>query len=89
MIRPYVNRLSATPPRRQRGVSLLEVLVALALFVNGMLGVFSLYATSLARQQQAYLRTQSLLLADDPPLRQTGAMLLCSPGTCSPPDRVE
>lgn len=89
MIRNPTQTLSAGLPPRQRGVSLLEVLVALALFVNGMLGIFSLYATSLARQQQAYQRTQSLLLAADPAWRKTGAVVLCPPDTCDPPEGSE
>ncbi|HWK55273.1 MAG TPA: hypothetical protein VNR18_12935 [Hyphomicrobiales bacterium] len=50
------------PPAPPRGASLLEVLVALALFVSGMLGVFALHTANVTQQHRAYLRTQALLL---------------------------
>lgn len=50
---------------RQRGVSLVESLVALVVLSVGMLGIASLYVTSLKAGRTALTRTQAVTLVND------------------------
>lgn len=50
-------------PRSQRGVSLIEVLVAVLIFSVGMIGVAGLLVMSTRSNHTAYLRTQAAFLA--------------------------
>ncbi len=51
--------------KRQRGVSLVEVLVAILVIGIGMLGVMGLQGRALQHSQQSYLHGQAMLLAND------------------------
>lgn len=57
--------MSEPRPARQRGFSLLEVLIALVVLSTGMLGVAALYVESLRSGQTALFRTQATNLAAD------------------------
>lgn len=50
---------------RQRGMTLIEVLVTLILISVGLLGVAALQLTSLRSNQEAYVRSQASALAGD------------------------
>jgi type IV pilus assembly protein PilV len=50
---------------RQRGVTIVEGLVALVILSVGMLGIASLYVTSLKTGRTALLRTQAVNLVND------------------------
>lgn len=50
-------------PRSQRGVSLIEVLVAVLIFSVGMIGVAGLLVMATRSNHTAYLRTQAAFLA--------------------------
>ena len=50
-------------PTRQRGVSLIEVLVAVMIFTIGLLGLAGLLIMATRSNQAAYLRTQVVFLA--------------------------
>lgn len=50
---------------RQRGVTIVEGLVALVILSVGMLGIASLYVTSLKTGRNALLRTQAVNLVND------------------------
>jgi type IV pilus assembly protein PilV len=50
---------------RQRGISLVEALVALVVMSVGMLGIASLYVTSLQTGRVALTRTQAVNLVND------------------------
>ncbi len=50
---------------KQRGFSIVEVLVALVVLAVGMLGIAGLYVTSLRASGSAILRTQAVNLAGD------------------------
>lgn len=50
---------------RQTGVSLIEVLVAMLILSIGLLGMVGLQTTSLRNTQNAYLRTQATIFAED------------------------
>jgi type IV pilus assembly protein PilV len=50
---------------RQRGVSLVEALVALVVMSVGMLGIASLYVTSLQTGRSALIRTQAVNIVND------------------------
>jgi type IV pilus assembly protein PilV len=52
-------------PRRARGVSLVEVLVALVVLSVGMLGVAALFVQSVRSSRAALLRTQAVNLVSD------------------------
>jgi type IV pilus assembly protein PilV len=54
-----------TIPVYQKGSSLLEVLISLVVLAIGILGVFALQTSSLKSNQNAYLRSQAALLAND------------------------
>lgn len=68
-----VERNPATPltgpgmksRRRQRGLTLIEILVAILVVSVGLLGVAGLQATSLTANRVAYARTQATILAYD------------------------
>jgi len=47
------------------GASLIEVLVAMVILATGLLGMVGLQTTSLRNTQDAYLRTQATLFAED------------------------
>jgi len=49
--------------RRQRGVGLIEVLVALLILSLGMLGMAGLQANALKTNQSSYARTQAVMLS--------------------------
>lgn len=49
----------------QRGVSMVEALVALVVLCVGMLGIAGLYVTSLQANRTALLRTQAVSLVND------------------------
>lgn len=51
--------------RTQRGVGLVEVLVALVIMAVGLLGISGLYVESLRANRTALLRTQAVNLAND------------------------
>ena len=57
------NFSSARAP--QRGVSMVEALVALLVLSIGMLGIAGLYVTSLQANRTALLRTQAVSLVND------------------------
>jgi len=50
---------------RQRGVTLIEILTALAVLTIGLLGLAGLQAIGLRSQHSAYLKTQAALAAQD------------------------
>lgn len=50
-------------PRRQRGISIVESLVALVVIAVGMLGIAGLYLSSLQSSRSAKLRAQAVQLA--------------------------
>lgn len=50
-------------PTRQRGVSLIEVLVAVMIFTIGLVGLAGLLIMATRSNQAAYLRTQAVYLA--------------------------
>lgn len=50
---------------KQRGISLLEVLVALFVLAVGLLGVIALQAETIKLNQQAYGSTQAIFMAND------------------------
>ena len=50
------------PRRRQRGVSLIEVLVSVLVVTTGLLGAAALQATALRNNQGSYERTQTSIL---------------------------
>jgi type IV pilus assembly protein PilV len=52
-------------PRKQRGFTLIEVLVTVVLISGGLLGVAALQLTTLRGNQEAYVRSQASVLASD------------------------
>lgn len=54
-----------SPARRQRGTSLIEVLVTLVILVFGLLGVAGLQMRLQVSEMEAYQRTQALILLSD------------------------
>lgn len=52
-------------PSRQRGVSLIEVLVAVLILSLGLLGVAAMQNKSLSMNHSAYLRSQANIMAYD------------------------
>jgi type IV pilus assembly protein PilV len=50
---------------RQRGVTMVEALVALVVLSVGMLGIAGLYVSSLRAERTAQLRTQAVTLVND------------------------
>ena len=59
-MKPSPNAMPA--PRRQRGVSLIEVLVSILVVSLGLLGAVALQATALRNNQGSYERTQTAIL---------------------------
>ena len=59
------SRILGARIARTRGMTLIEVLVALVVISVGLLGVAALQLTSLRNSQGSYLRTQATALADD------------------------
>ena len=57
-------RVSSTGPR-QRGVSMVELLVSLLIFTFGMLGLAGLQTRSLGFNQSSLVRSQATALIDD------------------------
>jgi type IV pilus assembly protein PilV len=55
----------AARPRRQRGASMIEVLVSILIFAFGMLGLVGLQTRTLAYGQVSMYRSQATALADD------------------------
>lgn len=53
------------PHRRQRGFTLIEVLVTVVLISVGLLSIASLQLTTLRSNQEAYVRSQASVLAGD------------------------
>lgn len=62
-IRPSV--LGQLSPKKQKGFTLIEILVAVVILSIGLLGVASLQVQGLRNNQSAYLRSQASLLAYD------------------------
>src|SRR5688572_335142 len=58
-------RCSSQGPSRQAGASLIEVLVALAILMVGLLGLVGLMVQSQRAQLESYQRVQALLLVQD------------------------
>jgi type IV pilus assembly protein PilV len=56
--------MSALKPA-QAGSSLIEVLVAMTMFAVGMLGISALQTSTLKSNQNSYMRTQAVYLAQD------------------------
>lgn len=57
--------IRARGPRPQQGATIIEVLVALAIFAIGMLGIAGLYATAVRQASGAEYRTTAAMLAND------------------------
>ena len=51
--------------RRQRGFSLIEVLIAILVLAIGLLGMANMQASGMRCTHGAYLRTQATVLGDD------------------------
>ena len=60
-----VRRFPQTRRRRQRGYTLLEILVAAVLLTGGLIGLASMQANGTRLNNSAYLRTQASILAYD------------------------
>jgi type IV pilus assembly protein PilV len=91
--------------RRMRGVSIVEVLVALVIISVGMLGIAGLYLSSLQASRSANLRMQAVNLATDmadhirankrglsnykATATQKGTAHDCTKAVCSPKDMAE
>ena len=96
---------SAQNRRRMRGVSIVEVLVALVIISVGMLGIAGLYLSSLQASRSANLRLQAVNLATDmadlirankkgmpnykATATQKGTAHDCTKTACSPKDLAE
>ncbi|WP_295524981.1 type IV pilus modification protein PilV [uncultured Pseudacidovorax sp.] len=57
--------IRARRARPQQGATIIEVLVALAIFAIGMLGIAGLYATAVRQASGAEYRTTAAMLAND------------------------
>jgi type IV pilus assembly protein PilV len=60
-----VTQYTRRPWRAQRGITLVEVLVALVVMAIGLLGISSLYLESLRANRTALLRAQAIDLVND------------------------
>ncbi len=60
-----IRRFPRSPQRRQRGYTLLEILVAAVLLTGGLIGLASMQANGTRLNNSAYLRTQASILAYD------------------------
>lgn len=56
---------SVHAPRKQQGMTLIEVLVTTVIISIGLLGVAALQLTSLKSNQESYVRSQAAMLAAD------------------------
>lgn len=54
---------NAVPRRRQRGATLLEVMIAVLVLAIGMLGIAALQATALRNSQSSFERSQAVILS--------------------------
>ncbi|MGC9456383.1 MAG: type IV pilus modification protein PilV [Halothiobacillaceae bacterium] len=62
--RPYFPS-RATPPSGHRGVTLIEVLIAIVVLSIGLLGMAALQSSAVSMNHSAYLRSQATNLAYD------------------------
>lgn len=58
-------RLAASPGRRARGFTMLEVLVAIVITVFGLLGLIGMQAVAHQAELESYQRAQALILLND------------------------
>jgi len=76
-------------PYSQRGVSLLEVLVAVLVLSFGLLGIAALQANALKNNESSYQRTQAVMLTsfivDTMRLDRTNLAAYAMNKTCTPP----
>lgn len=61
----FLMRASSAPARRQGGVGMIEVLVAILVLSIGVLGYAGLQLTALGNAEDAHHRTQALAIAQD------------------------
>ncbi|HEU4372414.1 MAG TPA: prepilin-type N-terminal cleavage/methylation domain-containing protein [Telluria sp.] len=61
-----------TRPRRQRGTSLLEVMITMVLVAFGLLGIAAFQSKAQVGSIEAYQRAQAVLLLEDLQSRMTG-----------------
>lgn len=77
-----MRQMKIDPLRRQRGVSLIEILVTILVMSVGLLGLAALQGLSLQAGQAAYYRTQATNLAyevaDFARLNRSAAMNTCN-----------
>lgn len=77
-----MRQMKIDPLRRQRGVSLIEILVTILVMSVGLLGLAALQGLSLQAGQAAYYRTQATNLAyevaDFARLNRSAAMSTCN-----------
>lgn len=59
-----MNKFKTLSNRKQRGASLLEVLVATTIFALGILGLLGMHATAMSVFSDSKYRTDAALLAD-------------------------
>jgi type IV pilus assembly protein PilV len=71
--------MNATPRNRQRGFSLVEVLVAVVIFSLGVLGLVRLQATAVRMSTDARQRAEATFLAD----QLLARMLISDPATAA------
>lgn len=64
-MRTRPTRKDRTPPRRQRGFYMLEVLVSVLILAIGLLGLAALQSRALRYNHDAYVRSQAAILAND------------------------
>jgi type IV pilus assembly protein PilV len=62
---PVIGRFAGATQRRERGYTLLEILVAAVLLTGGLIGLASMQASGTRLNNSAYLRTQASILAYD------------------------
>lgn len=88
--------MSLSPARRQRGVALLEVLIAVLILSIGLLGIAALQAQALRNTQSAHERGQAVILsysifdamrADPSGNYDTGGFLCAAPAGATLRDR--
>lgn len=61
----FHQQANQQPAARQRGVSLMEILVTVIVLSIGLLGLAGLQLTSLKSNNSAYLRSQATIMAKD------------------------